>query len=291
MIGFRTIYPLRTGNKLVYSSFPAFEEPKKVTASLSIKYSHHGTEQYEVRGKGYDVKTGEFLFIPPNDPFYTLIDSDTEVIGLCIDIEQGILKEAAAALLCKEEDLLANPGITQPFALLPDFCYKTSGGQLGAYLQQLGAWAENDELCLGSTEFFYTLAQTVLRQHLPFIQQAGRIKTVRPATQKELLRRLLLAKELMEEEFAKDLDIRACAKVACLSPFHFIRSFKQVFGVTPHQYILQKRLVFAKQQLLYSPYSVNDIALFCGFANAPQFIALFKKREGITPALYRLGKN
>ena len=288
MIGFRTIYPLREGNKLVYSSFFVYEEQRKSTASFSIKYSHYGTEHYEVDGISYDVNEGEFLLISPNEPFYTRINASSEVKGLCIDLEHRIVSEVATALLSKEEQLLADPGILRSFLTLPGTCYKTKGGRLGACLRQLGTWLGNNELHIYSDELFYDLAEILLTQQLPFVHKANLLKVARPATQKELLRRLLVAKDLIEEEFVKNLDIKVCAKTACLSPFHFIRSFKQAFGITPHQYILQKRILFARKQLLHTSYTVNDIALLCGFANAPQFISLFKKHEGITPAQFRI---
>lgn len=71
------------------------------------------------------------------------------------------------------------------------------------------------------------------------------------------------------------------------SKYHLIREFKKYIGVTLNEYIIGTRLAHAKELLKYSDYSISEIAYDTGFHNVTHFINLFKKREDMTPLVYR----
>jgi AraC-like DNA-binding protein len=72
-----------------------------------------------------------------------------------------------------------------------------------------------------------------------------------------------------------------------MSPFHFIRQFEAVFGVTPHQFRIQARLDLAKRLLALSDYSVTDVCMEVGFSSLGSFSTLFTDRVGEAPSAYR----
>lgn len=76
---------------------------------------------------------------------------------------------------------------------------------------------------------------------------------------------------------------RACA----LSPFHFLRTFEQVTGTTPHQFILRTRLREAARRLATSRSRAIDIALECGFGDPPHFARAFRAEFGVSPRAFR----
>lgn len=78
------------------------------------------------------------------------------------------------------------------------------------------------------------------------------------------------------------------ARSAGLSPYHFLRTFKRVTGVTPHQWLLRARLHEAAQRLATSRESVTDIALDVGFDDLSNFMHSFRAEFGVTPRRYRL---
>jgi AraC family transcriptional regulator len=83
------------------------------------------------------------------------------------------------------------------------------------------------------------------------------------------------------------LTLEELAREACLSPFHFARSFKAAMGVSPHRYLLQRRLDHAKAMLKAGAVPMTDIALTCGFSSPAHFASSFKRATGVTPSLFR----
>ena len=92
----------------------------------------------------------------------------------------------------------------------------------------------------------------------------------------------------MEENFLQNPTMNEVAKYGNMSSFHFFRSFKQAFGITPYKYLLNKRLEFSKT-LLLKKISAGEVGKSCGFADIFTFSKAFKRRYGISPS--RMGER
>jgi AraC-like DNA-binding protein len=103
----------------------------------------------------------------------------------------------------------------------------------------------------------------------------------------EGFRRLCLARDLLREQHEPSLSIAEVAREVQISPFHFIRQFEAVFGVTPHQFRIQARLDIAKHLLTIGDYSVTDVCMEVGFSSLGSFSTLFTRRVGEPPSVYR----
>jgi AraC-like DNA-binding protein len=103
----------------------------------------------------------------------------------------------------------------------------------------------------------------------------------------EGFRRLCRARELLQGLDDLAPTIEDLAREVRISPFHFIRQFEAVFGVTPHQYRIQVRLDRAKELLASGQLSVTDVCMAVGFSSLGSFSTLFTRRFGETPSAYR----
>ena len=99
--------------------------------------------------------------------------------------------------------------------------------------------------------------------------------------------RLCQAREMMREISDRRLRINEVARVAGLSPYHFIRVFRAVFGDTPYQVALAARLDRARELLRDGDLSVTDICADVGFASLGTFSHQFALRVGLSPTQYR----
>ncbi|MEV0453611.1 helix-turn-helix transcriptional regulator [Catellatospora methionotrophica] len=105
----------------------------------------------------------------------------------------------------------------------------------------------------------------------------------------ELNRRLLRARDAMDRAYAQPLDVPAVAAVAHISPAHFSRCFRRVFGETPHRY-LQRRRVERSMFLLREPgRTVTEVCFDVGFASLGTFSRTFREIVGQSPSAYRDG--
>ncbi len=92
----------------------------------------------------------------------------------------------------------------------------------------------------------------------------------------------------MAAHSAEQHTLAGLARMARLSPYHFLRSFKAETGVTPHQWLLRARLRDAAQRLAASKAPVTDIALDVGFEDLSNFMRSFRAEFGASPRQYRL---
>lgn len=104
-------------------------------------------------------------------------------------------------------------------------------------------------------------------------------------------RRLLRARDAMDRAYAEPLDVAAVAAVAHVSPAHFSRSFRAVFGETPHRYLQRRRVERSMFLLRETDRSVTDICLDVGFSSLGTFSRTFRAIVGETPSAYRSGNG
>jgi AraC-like DNA-binding protein len=100
-------------------------------------------------------------------------------------------------------------------------------------------------------------------------------------------RRLCQARDLLREVRESPPSIADIAREVQISPFHLIRQFQAVFGVTPHQFRIQTRLDAAKRLFATGRHSVTDVCMEVGFSSLGSFSALFTRRVGEPPSAYR----
>jgi len=82
-------------------------------------------------------------------------------------------------------------------------------------------------------------------------------------------------------------SIRDVATEVALSPFHFIRQFEALFGLTPHQFRIRSRVDRAKELLAHGELSVTAVCMEVGFSSLGSFSDMFSRRVGASPSAYR----
>ena len=99
--------------------------------------------------------------------------------------------------------------------------------------------------------------------------------------------RLERVRGLIDRHFNARLDLERMAREACLSRYHFLRSFKEQFGETPHRYLTRRRLERARELLRSGDHSVTEVCFEVGFESLGSFSSLFRRTTGESPDRYR----
>ena len=100
-------------------------------------------------------------------------------------------------------------------------------------------------------------------------------------------RRISSTLRFIESHFSESLRLRQLASAAGMSPFHYLRAFRRVTGLTPHQYLLRTRLRDAAIRLATQPDKVLEVALASGFDDLSNFNHAFRAEFGVSPRGYR----
>jgi transcriptional regulator GlxA family with amidase domain len=105
--------------------------------------------------------------------------------------------------------------------------------------------------------------------------------------QHETNRLMLRVRDAIDRASEQPLDIAALAQMACMSEAHFIRTFKQTFGETPHRYLQRRRIERAMTLLRTTDRSVTDICIAIGFSSFATFSRTFREIVGESPTSFR----
>jgi AraC-like DNA-binding protein len=101
------------------------------------------------------------------------------------------------------------------------------------------------------------------------------------------LAHLRRAKDFMDREYARPLNVPAMARAALMSPAHFSRQFRAAYGETPYGYLMTRRIERAKALLRRGDLSVTDVCFQVGCTSLGSFSSRFTELVGETPSAYR----
>ncbi len=279
-----------SGNRVTFSSLCHCEIEAYTAATYSIKYVLQGTEHYFLQGQKFSVSAGNFLLVNSQQPIDFFIRSRKAVTGFCIHLEEGLLREVYAQLLFPEEKRLEHPFEKPVIPPFEEILYSDKENCLGTYLRQMAGSFElaTETIVVEPRALYYHLSRHLLEMQNNFPKEARDLGLVKNSTRKELFRRLEVAKEMLDEQDADALCIAAVAQQCALSESHLFRSFRKLFGVSPYQYLLQRKIQLAATLLQTKKMGVTEVALECGFADLPSFSKAFKKIKGQSPRAFQV---
>ena len=259
---------------------------------LSLKTFRRGEAHYSAAGGRYLVNDTCYLILNAGQEYAITVDAPTPVESFCLFFAPGLAEAVHYSLTATHAQLLdePTPPAVSPYAFYErTYPYDTA---LIACLQPL-RMASTQQTVDASwlEEQVYALMQALLVQQQATQAEVAALPYVRPATRAELYRRVYQAREYMLASLDQALTVDELAAQACLSPNHFLRTFKQIFQQTPHQYLTQQRLARAAYLLQTTALTVTEIGLQVGFDSLGSFSWRFRRSFGQSPAQYRHAKK
>jgi AraC-like DNA-binding protein len=278
----QTIYQDENKNAIRFSEFNKLEAETPFTG-LGIKYVASGEETYFANDKNFSVKEGEYIIGNDFTSSIVKIDHLKPVQGLCIDISSEIISEVADYYDLNGVDL-------REFLLSDQFFvnrYNIKNTTLGYSLVDINESinTRNHDMQFLQEELFYSLAESIITDQRFIFNHLNKMDFKKVNTNEEVFRLLLNAKELLDLHAMKNLSLEEISAGAGISKYHFIRLFKNVFGISPYQYQIRRRLENAKLEILKGV-SILDTAFACGYADLASFSKAFKQAFGQSPSQF-----
>ncbi|GLI09440.1 hypothetical protein YDYSG_54720 [Paenibacillus tyrfis] len=259
----------------------------KGNGALSIKTFRNGRAFYEAGHGHFAVGEGSYLLLNRGQEYSITIEAETSVESFCIFFPDQLAEEVYRSLIASEEKLLDDPLSLNPGPI--DFVEKTYCNDewlAPALLKIKAEYGNRLEDGVWLDEQLRDLAQRLVQVHRQVHREMLKLPSRKASTREELFRRVSIGHDYMAAYYAKPITLEEVAGAACLSPNHFLRSYKQLFGQSPHQYLTELRLQEAKRLLLRTDTSITDICLSVGFQSPSSFSGLFSKRFGASPSRF-----
>ena len=95
------------------------------------------------------------------------------------------------------------------------------------------------------------------------------------------------AQKIIDYNFNREITVSEIAATLCVDPAYLTRRFTQKYGLSPKEYIVEKRIAHAKRLLTETDATVTEISVSVGYADQLYFSRIFKKKEGVSPQAYR----
>jgi len=258
-----------------------------VVREYSIKFPLNGTEHYKINNIEYHVPEMHFLTASGPCESSGFLESKSFVWGLCINISLNLIDEAFTVLSAEEnidlENNLAGYFKSEKFL---EHVFPVSYSELGQKLLKLSRRLQSkyNDFSFINDEMFLELSENVISHESENFKKLSSLSSLKSTTKKEILKRLLFGKNFIDDNFRESIVVRDVAKQSCLSEFHFFRSFKEAFGISPHNYLIKRRLNEALELLKKNNSTVGEIAFNCGFPDIHSFSKSFKKHFGYSPS-------
>jgi AraC-like DNA-binding protein len=268
---------------------------------LSIKSVVRGAGVWGTAEAERVVDSGNYLVLNAGRPYSLTIDAREIVETFCLFFRPGFVEDVHCVESCDPVALLDEPfaaeqhenksaGVNGNARLRLEF-FETLHGHDPVVSPRLKRMHQCVRSGTATQEWledqFFGVARAMLRVRERTGRQAARIPAKKLSTRLELYKRLLRGKDFLDSFHAEELPLNEVARAACVSPYHFHRLFREVFGKTPSQYLQRKRLERARELLRSTDRGVTEISMDVGFESSTSFSALFRKTFGYSPREYR----
>ena len=235
----------------------AFEFASECVDSHVLFWLEEGRFSWRIEGHGEGIaETGDMLFCPAGTRFYReMIEPSTlHVFRFTLDGSLGDILPSACTHILDRERMLRD------LQFLPHY--------IGT--NQVRLAAERHYMA----DIWYLL-----------LEENDLIRSVRRRPFQDTL--IAEAVDYIDRRLHMQLDLNELARLCSLSPSGFLRRFRKVMGMTPMQYVIDRRMSLAIQLLCESSKSIAEIAERCGYENEFYFSSSFKKATGMSPTAYR----
>jgi AraC-like DNA-binding protein len=255
---------------------------------LSIRCVWGGTEYCRLRERTVAVDDDSFLIVNHGRIYSTTIRSTHPVESLAICFHSELVEQVhGAASVPIEQALCADVGPRSPEFIECLYPHDQTISPVLRFIRaHLARGAVDEAWC--EEQLIFLLAR-MLGHRDRVLTDVEQLAFVRPATRREVYRRIALATDFLHTSYLQEVDLDTLAGMAFLSKYHFLRLFTQVHGVTPRTYLQRKRTGVAVRLLETTELTMSEIAAGVGFTNVSTLLRQMRRWTSLTPRQVRTG--
>lgn len=255
---------------------------------LTIKSVFGGEEHYEANHAHYTVDSDHFLLFNNGRMYSSWISSRSEVESFTLNINPAFERRAVQSISGTSARQLDNPFCdrSQEFRFTERLYSKDN--RVSPILRSIRDLSGDFKANRNSLDLmFYSLMEALLLLQSGTNAEIERVDRTKKATRSEIFERLIRTKDFIYSSYSSDISLERMAEVACMNSFYFLRQFRKIFGVTPHQLLTNRRLEVAATLLRTTNRPVTEICAEIGFNDPSSFGKLFRRRYGFSPSAFR----
>jgi AraC-like DNA-binding protein len=251
--------------ELVYGVSKSHSLPRHFHEELELGIRQGDGWQFNYRGTMHSVPSNTLVVTQPGEVHHANCKSDQDCTYRGLQIGVDLLKQVATEVAGHDTEL---PFFSMP--LVHDRNFNTQIIRIHQALARPSSQLEQQTLILD------LLSQLILRysENLPCLAKLG--SEIQPVDR---------VREYIEAHHNQEISLEQLAQIANLSSFHLNRSFRKTFGLPPHAYQIQMRILQAKR-LLRKKWSIEQVAIETGFVSQSHFGSHFKRLICVTPRQY-----
>lgn len=254
-----------------------------IPGPLSLFSTLQGQSSVTVEGRRTTIPSTCFFLTNPGQRYTLEIDRVAKAETFNIHFGNRWAEDTLAYFTFSESRLTDEPQRTseQSCHFYNKLYYK--GDAVARVQSQL--IAAKGEGVLQREEILFELLAYLVKEKRSLRQGADSLPLQKSSTREEIMRRLFVATDFIYSDVTRSHSLNELAAVSCLSRFHFLRMFKQVFRETPHQFATRLRVEQSKD-LLRKRAEVRSVARQLGFSDPSSFSRLFFQHVGMYPTQY-----
>lgn len=257
--------PTLSNLELLHANYITHTFAPHTHEGFAIGVVERGTETFRYRKAIHFASAGEVVLINPGEMHTGSAAVEQGWTYRMLYPSAQLLQRAASEIAGREQDV--------PFFIEP----VVSDPMVAAQITTLYAVFEDSASTLErETQLLWTLAQLIVRHadsrpvSRTITREYGSVQRLRT---------------YIEDHFTENISLEQLAHLVNLSPFHLLRTFRNIVGMPPHAYLTHIRVNKAKH-LLVIDMPITDVALLVGFADQSHFTKHFKRIVGVPPGLY-----
>lgn len=240
---------------------PGDEPYPELHRTFSISYVRKGSFGYHTRGQSFELIAGSLLLGYPGDEYVCTHDHVCGDECLCFYLAPALIEAMGGSVALWRTACL--PPLPE-LIVLGELAQTAAEGKSGIGLDEAG-------LLLAGR---FVEVVTGKQWQAPRVRARDR-------------RRAIEAAMWIDANASEPIDLESAAREVEMSPFHFLRSFAGILGVTPHQYLLRARLRRAARLLADDALPITEVAFEVGFNDLSNFVRTFHRAAGVSPRSFR----